>query len=77
LAELSGLSLPEGNLGPIARLLVVEQLVGGQQASTIDDFSLGPNHQGQRRLSLTYTETRIASNVTPEQRTLQGRRDWS
>lgn len=74
LAELAGYALPEGAYQAIARLLVTEFLVGGQRASAVDSFVLGPAHQGQRRLEVTYTETRQAINIAPSRRTIAGSR---
>jgi len=76
LREVAALELPEGSVQAVARLLVVESLVGGQRASSVDDFALGPAHRDQRPLALTYTETRAAINGTPEQRKVEGTRPW-
>ena len=66
--------MPEASVQPLARLLLVERLVGQRHASRIIEFSIGPPHGGRRAISLSYTETRRYSNVTPGQRTLEGYR---
>jgi uncharacterized protein DUF4062 len=76
LDELHGPALSEGSVVPIARLLLVEHLVGKHLARSIDQFSIGPAHEGKRQLSLTYTEARQAVNVDPQQRTIEGERSW-
>jgi hypothetical protein len=76
LAELATLTLPERAVQPVAQLLTIEYLVGGHRASSVDDFLIGPAHQGIRPLTLTYTEARQAANIEPAKRTVEGRRGW-
>lgn len=57
---------------PIARLLLVERLVGNGKASSVEQVELGPEHVGRRRVRLTYTDPRRYSNTSPEQRILEG-----
>ncbi|MGH2964747.1 MAG: DUF4062 domain-containing protein [Solirubrobacterales bacterium] len=73
LAELPH-GMPEAILQPVARLLIVERLLGQRQATRMSEFSIGPPHSGRRAIRLSYTETRRYSNVTPAQRTLEGYR---
>jgi hypothetical protein len=75
LAPLRGEMISEGSFEPIARLLMVEDLLGEQKASTIEAFEIGPPHQGRRRLRLVYTEPSYASNVVPAVREIEG--DWN
>jgi hypothetical protein len=75
IGKLVGHTLPEGTYQAIARLLVTEYLVGGQRASAVDQFFLGPPNGGQRQLEVTYTETRQAANFTPGRRTVRGARN--
>jgi hypothetical protein len=74
LAELDHQHLPEASYQPIARLLLVERLIGSRQASRLDHFSIGPAHQSQRQLAISYTDSRRYSNVQPGQRQIEGRR---
>lgn len=76
LCELLGLDIPEGAFGPIARLLVVERLVGGGFASHIDEFALGPPNTGVRQVRLVYTDAQRYSNAAPVKRTIEGERPW-
>lgn len=73
LEPLRGQPVPEDAYAAIARLLLVERLVGSGKASRIDEFHLGPAHQGSRPLSLSYTERQRYSNEEPGQRHLDGR----
>jgi hypothetical protein len=72
LAVLEGLPVPEGNMQPLARLLITEWLVGHGRASTITGFSLGPPHGGERHFELTWREPRRYANVEPGLRTVTG-----
>jgi hypothetical protein len=74
LAELAGQALAEGSVEPIARLLMVERLVGAGKAGTVDSFEIGPVYDGRRRVALTYTEPRRYSNVEPGERSIEG--EW-
>jgi hypothetical protein len=76
LAPLAGLGVPEGSLQPIARLLVVEQLVGARKAASVDEFVLGPQAAGQRRVRVGWREPRRYSNVEPGHRVVEGSRAW-
>jgi hypothetical protein len=75
-ADLVAVRLSEGNIEPIARLLVVEHLLGKGRASAINQFMIGPANRGQRRVRLVYTEPQRYTNVTPGVRTLDGTRNW-
>jgi hypothetical protein len=72
LAELGGVEIPEASVQSIARLLVVEQLLGARRVARVERFALGPPRRGERRLALTYTEARRYSNVEPGIRTIEG-----
>jgi hypothetical protein len=76
LAELQTLSLPEGAVPALARLLVVEHLVGSRRASVVEGFALGPSHRGERHLQLTWREPERYSNVEPGSRSVEGVRRW-
>ena len=76
LAELQTLSLPEGIIPSLARLLVVEDLVGSSRASSVESFSLGPNNRGERRLHLSWREPAVYDNVAPQSRSIEGNRRW-
>jgi uncharacterized protein DUF4062 len=77
LQELAQLALPEDSLVAVARLAIVEQLVGGRQASYVDAFELGPEHRGSRRLRLAYTDPRRYSNQDLDTRSFEGARPWN
>jgi hypothetical protein len=72
LAPLAVETLAEGSFEPIARLLAVEYLIGERKASRVDSLEIGPEHLGQRRVSLVFTEARHAVNVEPSQREIEG-----
>jgi hypothetical protein len=74
LAELDGLGLPPSAEEAVARLLVVERLLGGKRASRITHFALGPAHLGERRVELEYIEPRRYANHTPGSRRIEGTR---
>lgn len=59
LALLRGLRLDDSVLRPVARLLFAERLIIDQAASRIDSFTLGPSHQGARRLRATWTPPQV------------------
>jgi hypothetical protein len=76
LAELERIAVPEGSVSAIARLLVVEQLIGSQKASSVDAFDLGPAIGGQRRVRVGWWEPRRYTNVEPGYRAVEGTRPW-
>lgn len=76
LEPLLGVAVPEGSLQPIARLLVVEQLVGSRKAASLDEFVVGPRASGQRRVRVGWWEPRRYSNVEPAHRLVEGTRPW-
>ncbi|MHA7146531.1 DUF4062 domain-containing protein [Arthrobacter sp. TmT3-37] len=61
-APLREAALDDSVLRPIARLLFAEQLMTDGSASRIDSFTLGPSHQGARRLQATWTPPQIYVN---------------
>lgn len=71
-AELGEVQIPEAGVQSIARLLLVERLVGTKRVARIERFALGPLSRSQRHLSLTYTEGRRYSHVEPGTRTIEG-----
>lgn len=74
LGELPTSALPEGSVEPIARLLIVEHLIGGGKAGSLESFEIGPAHKGARRVRLTYTEPRRYTNEEPGMREVDGSR---
>jgi hypothetical protein len=76
LAELQIMQVPEGAVQPLARLLVVEQLVGGRRASAIERFAIGPARRGERQIELSWWEPRGNTNVEPSIRSVNGKRRW-
>lgn len=55
LTPLRGAGLDDSIARPVARLLFSEHLLATGMASRIDFFTLGPSHQGSRRLKATWT----------------------
>jgi len=76
LQPLLALQLPADAISSIARLLIVERLLGTDGASHIDSFDLGPENRGNRRLSLAYTDARRYTNEDPGTRLIEGVRPW-
>jgi hypothetical protein len=76
LSELEGIAVPEGSVAAIARLLVVEQLVGSRKAASVDTFALGPASGGQRHVRVGWREPRRYTNVEPGYRVVEGPRPW-
>ncbi len=72
LEPLRGEVMAEGSIEPVARLLLVEHLVGDRKAGGIERLEIGPPHRGTRRLRLAYLEPRNGSNAMPGQRTIEG-----
>lgn len=56
LAEPQALALPEGTVAALARLKLVESLVGSLRASSKETFMLGPSHRGERQLHVKLRE---------------------
>lgn len=77
LVPLHGASVPEDSLQSIARLLLVERLVGAGKAASVDEFVLGPQAGGQRHLRVGWWEPRRYSNVEPRHRVVEGVRAWA
>jgi hypothetical protein len=75
-ADLDGLPLAEDSVNALARLLLVEALVGTGSAGSIHTFSLGPLRDDARTVRLTYTEPKVYSNVEPQLRSIEGKRRW-
>lgn len=76
LAALAELPIPEGSLQPIARLLICEQLVGANKASSIDEVLIGPLTSGRRRIRVVWREARRYANSEPGVREVEGERAW-
>ncbi len=74
LAPLDTLSVPEGTVQALARLLVTEHLMGTSRASSIESFSLGPNVRGSRQLELSWRAPERFSNRQPKTRAISGAR---
>jgi hypothetical protein len=70
LEELTGMVISEAALEPIARLLLVESLVGNGRVRAIDRLTIGPPVAGGRRLFLAYVEASSAA----ERREIEGTR---
>jgi hypothetical protein len=63
-------------MAAIAKLPVVERLVGNGQASHVDLFELEPEHQGSRHLRLIYTDPQRYAEREPRTRLPEGIRPW-
>ena len=76
LQPLLGQQLPEDVTASVARLLVVERLIGRSGAGHLDGFDLGPAAGGYRHLRLAYTDARRYTNEEPRPRVIEGQRPW-
>jgi hypothetical protein len=76
LQELMQHPLPEDSFAAIARLAIVERLIGSDQASDVESLEIGPEHQGQRRFELTYMAPRRYTNEESRKRLINGKRPW-
>jgi hypothetical protein len=74
LAMLEGLMLPPSADEAVARLLLAERLLGGNRASRIARFALGPCRMGDRRIELEYVEPHRYANREPGVRQVAGER---
>ena len=74
LADLDGLGLPPSAEESVARVLVVERLLGRGRASRLTQFALGPPHLGARRVEVEYVEPQRYANQTPQIRRIEGTR---
>lgn len=73
LSSLRGRRLDDAVVRPVSRLLLTEHLLRSENASTINEFALGPSHQGNRRLRLTWTPPAQYTNFPdPEPLTIDG-----
>lgn len=76
LVELQTLQVPEGAVQPLARLLVVEQLVGSRRASAIERFTIGPARRSERQVEISWWEPRRYTSTDPELWSVSGKRRW-
>jgi hypothetical protein len=76
-AELAGVRLSEDSVRSLARLLLVERLVGTGNASAIEHFELGPRRDGKRRVEMSYWEPKVYANHAPQLRPVAGERTWA
>lgn len=76
LADLQSMRVAEGSVEAIARLLVVEQIVGGRRAATIETFQVGPAIHGRRRVRIGWREYPAYGNRPPGNRLIEGVRAW-
>jgi len=72
LADLAVQPLPEGTFQAIARLSIMEFLLGGGRASSVDAVEIGPLNGGSRNVEVRYTDGRSAPNVAPDERSVVG-----
>jgi hypothetical protein len=75
-AGLSALRLSEDSVASLARLLLVERLLGAGDASAIEQFRLGGLRDRKRKVELTYWEPKVYTNQPPKMRTISGERAW-
>ncbi|KJL30224.1 DUF4062 domain-containing protein [Microbacterium oxydans] len=61
-AEIRGAALDDAVLRPVARLLFAERMLLDGIAARVDAFTLGPSHQGSRRLRAVWTPRRVYVN---------------
>jgi hypothetical protein len=62
LMPLIGLNVPDRALRPIVQVLLTQYLLGSQIADSVSPIELGPSHQGQRSLKLTWQPRQHYSN---------------
>jgi hypothetical protein len=75
LAPLDELGLAQAVYAPVARLLLVERLLGAGGASRVHEAIVGPEHAGRRAVQVAWTESMWAMNVTPGRRQVTGWRE--
>lgn len=75
-AGLSAMRLSEDSVASLARLLLVERLLGAGDASAIEQFRLGAQRNGRRKVELTYLEPKVYTNALAAMRTISGARTW-
>jgi hypothetical protein len=73
---LSAVSLSEDSVASLARLLLVERLLGSGDAGAVEAFRLGALRNGKRKVELSYWEPEVYTNVPPEMRTITGECRW-
>lgn len=78
LAALEGQRLSEDAVGQVARVLIVEALVGSGRADHITQFRIGPKRRGLRPLSLAWLPPQRYVNRTPHPISIEGEvaGDW-
>lgn len=75
-AEIRGSGLDDAVLRPVARLLFVERMLREGTAARVDAFTLGPSHQGTRRLRAAWTPRLVyREQPDPEPEFIDGRGD--
>lgn len=72
LSALEGLNLPQATYESVARLLLVERLLGGHGASRVDHFAVGPESGGRRPVELAWREAFAFTGVEPPAREIAG-----
>jgi hypothetical protein len=72
LLSLADLRLSEDSIEHIARLLIVEELIGSRGADHITQFRLGPPNAGHRRLRLGWMPARRYVNLDPVEHLIEG-----
>jgi hypothetical protein len=72
LPALNGLGLSEDAFGQVARLLMIEELVGRLQGGHLTQFDISPARGRTRRIRLGWIPDRIYENVTPQPRVIEG-----
>lgn len=75
-AALASLRLSEDSVKALARVLLVERLVGSGDASAVEAFELGPLRGGTRQVELSYWEPKVYANRDAELRTVAAERAW-
>lgn len=72
LSGIRGLGLADAVARPVAHLLLAEHLLASEDATTVDEFRLGPSRAGRRSLRLTWTPRRQYVNAPdPEHITIE------
>jgi len=74
LAALDGLGLSHDSFEAVARLLIVERMIGGRGASRIEHLDIGPEHNGARPVELAWRDAIQYAGVEPGRRAISGER---
>jgi hypothetical protein len=64
--------LADGTAAALTRLLITEALVGGGYVGSVRRVDVGPRRSDGRRVTVTWTDREVYTNVEPATRTVTG-----